>query len=118
MDRYMLGEQLGAGGMGVVFRAYDRLTSETVALKKVTIPAKSLEFITMATEKDAAFALASEFRTLAALRHPNIVSVLDYGFDSDKTPFYTMALLESAKPITEAAMGKSAAEQMHLIIEM
>lgn len=118
MDRYTLREQLGAGGMGVVFRAYDRLTGETVALKKVTIPAANLEFTTMATEKDAAFALASEFRMLAALRHPHIVSVLDYGFDSENVPYYTMALLDSAQSITAAAAGQPLADQMRLVLEM
>ena len=46
-------------------------------------------------------ALSHEFETLARLRHPNIISVLDYGFDSLKLPFFTMSLLKTPKPITE-----------------
>ena len=38
-------------------------------------------------------ALAHEFRTLASFRHPNIISVLDYGFDAARNPYYTMELL-------------------------
>jgi hypothetical protein len=70
--RYVVQTQLGQGGMGVVYSVYDRLTQTQVALKKVSIPGLDSEF---------ALALALEFRTLAGLRHPNIVAVLDYGFD-------------------------------------
>ena len=34
--RYILQQKLGAGGMGAVFRATDRFTQQTVALKQVT----------------------------------------------------------------------------------
>ncbi len=47
-------------------------------------------------------ALASEFRVLSSLRHPNIVSVLDYGFQSSGLPFFTMKLLSESKSITRA----------------
>lgn len=41
-QRYHLLDQIGAGGMGVVYRAVDRLTGHPVALKKVSIgPAPS-----------------------------------------------------------------------------
>jgi serine/threonine protein kinase len=48
-------------------------------------------------------ALAQEFRTLAALRHPNIISVLDYGFDGQGSPFFTMELLPNAQTLVRAA---------------
>src|SRR5690606_26301093 len=44
--------------------------------------------------------LANEFRTLSSLRHPNIISVLDYGFDEDNRPFFTMNLLKDSLQIT------------------
>jgi serine/threonine protein kinase len=34
-NRYILHERLGKGGMGAVYRAYDRLTGNEVALKRV-----------------------------------------------------------------------------------
>jgi serine/threonine protein kinase len=40
--RYILREKLGQGGMGAVFRADDRLTDMTVALKQVTLPPQQL----------------------------------------------------------------------------
>ena len=48
-------------------------------------------------------ALSHEFETLARLRHPNIITVLDYGFDSLRLPFFTMPLLNSPRSITDAA---------------
>ncbi len=50
-------------------------------------------------------ALAREFRLLASLRHPHIISVLDYGFDAGGRPFFTMPLLEDAETVLEAGAG-------------
>ena len=47
-------------------------------------------------------AIAQEFRTLASLRHPHIISVLDYGFSDDAQPFFTMELLRDAQPLLAA----------------
>jgi len=81
--RYRLGEQLGEGGMGAVYRAYDRLNGTEVALKQVNIPLEFLEFMsrsTLGATTGLWTALAEEFKILASLRHPHIISVLDYGF--------------------------------------
>ena len=45
-----------------------------------------------------ALALAQEFRLLASLRHRNIVSVFDYGFDESGQPFFTMELVPDTTP--------------------
>ncbi len=47
--RYRLQEKLGQGGMGAVYRAVDRLTAETVALKQVLVPDEKLQFASKAS---------------------------------------------------------------------
>jgi len=117
--RYDLHEPIGQGGMGIVNRAYDRLTRRPVALKRVTIPPKHLRSATIAGDShDFRLALAHEFRTLASLRHPNIISVLDYGFDADRQPFFTMELLENGQTLLRAAQGKSVSQQVDLAAQM
>ncbi|MBE0690931.1 MAG: hypothetical protein IH587_12505, partial [Anaerolineae bacterium] len=88
--RYTLLELLGKGGMGVVYRAYDRLTGQEVALKQVVRASDPLSTTAPTEDNELRLALAQEFRVLASLRHPNIVSVLDYGFDAARQPYFTM----------------------------
>jgi tetratricopeptide (TPR) repeat protein len=96
-NRYRIISKLGQGGMGAVWRVYDRLEKSEVALKQVLIPDKQLDFASKAGTDDTdklRLSLAQEFSTLATLRHPHILSVLDFGFDDKGHPFYTMDLLE------------------------
>jgi serine/threonine-protein kinase len=75
--RFRLVEQIGVGGMGEVYRAEDRLTGQTVALKRVTVASQQIDQATSGSSLDFRLALAQEFKMLASLRHPNIISVLD-----------------------------------------
>src|SRR5688500_14895485 len=101
--RYVIHEMLGFGGMGAVYRATDRLTGQPVAIKRLLAPAERLIFTTRSEGTDLRLALAQEFRYLASLRHPNIISVLDYGFDQQRQPYFTMELLSNAKTVVKAA---------------
>ena len=84
---------------GVVYKVYDRLTGETVALKQVSAADADLQFSKLTSSSDNTLALALEFRALVTLRHPNFVAVLDYGFQDRNTPFYTMQYFEGASSI-------------------
>ncbi len=101
-QRYIIIDTLGEGGMGAVFRAHDRLTDSIVALKILTVEPAELDMLSSAG-MDLRVALTHEFQLLATLRHPHIVSVLDYGFDGRGQPFFTMELLAEAVPIAEYA---------------
>ncbi len=117
--RYELLSEFGRGGMGVVYRAYDRLLQHDVALKQVTHTINELDFATKhENDTDTNIALAHEFQVLARLRHPHIISVLDFGFSDDSVPFYTMELLEDGMPITRYANRVDEKTKHRLIIQM
>ncbi len=115
--RYLLETELGAGGMGVVFRALDRLTGQTVALKQVIQRAADQIEDDLNERNDRRVALAREFQTLASLRHPHIISVLDYGFDDFGQPFFTMPLLANADDLLAAGQHQPVPERIRLIVQ-
>lgn len=116
--RYVLHDHLGSGGMGAVYRATDRLTGQTVALKRVNASPQDLTFASKADKGSSLLALATEFRTLSSLRHPNIISVLDYGFDEAQRPYFTMEYLPDARTIIQAGRNKTQQEQIDLILKI
>ena len=84
-DRYEIIDALGAGGMGAVYRARRLRLGDEVAVK------------VMQSTKDAPPEARERFlresRACAQLRHPNIVGILDFGFDSGNQPYMVMELL-------------------------
>ncbi len=66
----------------------------------------------------ARLALAQEFRTLAALRHPHIISVLDYGFVGRRQPFFTMELLHNAQTLSAAAKSLPREAKVELLVQL
>ncbi|HSE49455.1 MAG TPA: protein kinase [Terriglobales bacterium] len=73
LGRYRILEQIGAGGMGVVYRAHDDRLDRDVALK-VLPPG-------MLADESSRRRFRNEALTLSRLSHPNIATVFD--FDSD-----------------------------------
>ena len=72
-NRYELQEELGKGGMAVVYRARDRMLERLVAVK----------VLRQDYSKDPSFLerFRQEAKAAANLSHPNIVTVHDFGFD-------------------------------------
>jgi eukaryotic-like serine/threonine-protein kinase len=117
--RYTLHDQLGKGGMGVVYRAFDNLEGKYVALKCIEAdPAGQDDNPLAASPRFQHMLLAHEFRTVASLRHPNIISVLDYGFTGRQLPFFVMELLAGAGTILEAARVRDSRGKVDLLIQM
>ena len=116
--RYHLQEMLGKGGMGAVYHAMDRLTGRDVALKRVGGSEESFGFGDSTDGQDFRLALAREFKLAASLRHPNIIQVLDYGFDEQRQPFFTMELLSRPQTLYEACQNKSLEERLGYFVQV
>ncbi len=84
LGRFRIIEQLGAGGMGVVYRAHDDRLDRDVALK-VLPPGRFVD-------EESRKKFRQEAQALAKLNHPNIATI--YDFDSNgTTDFLAMELL-------------------------
>lgn len=117
-SRYQPLMKIGSGGMGEIYRVRDLITGDEVALKRVTVAGDKLSFQTMSGDMDFRLALAQEFRILATVRHPHIISVLDYGFSEDKMPYYTMDLLDDPHNIVSYASTLPFEAKVRLLIQV
>ena len=86
--RYRLLEEIGRGGMGVVYRAEDLQVQRQVALKVLSSPAPAPE---------ACARMLREARIIARLEHPGIVPVYDAGVLPDGRVFYAMKLVRGQR---------------------
>lgn len=117
-NRYILQEKLGQGAMGTVYQAIDRLTKETIVLKRVNTSNEQEGSTQAMTTGDLRLAMAEEFRHLSALHHVNIVTVMDYGFDEEKNPYFTMLYLAEAQDIVTAAREKPRQIRLSYLIQV
>ena len=85
LAHYRINSALGAGGMGEVYRATDTKLGRDVALK--VLPSD------MASDPDRLARFQREARAVAALNHPNVVTVYSVE-ESDNIHFITMELIE------------------------
>jgi serine/threonine protein kinase len=87
LGRYHILEQLGEGGMAIVYKAFDTSLERNVAIKiirKEAFPPEQLDSILRRFEREA--------KALARLSHPNIVKVHDYG-EFEGSPYLVMEYL-------------------------
>lgn len=107
--QYRLVERLGAGGMGVVYKAEHVLLKRPCALKLIRPESEADAAIVAAFEK--------EVKTTAKLTHWNTVEIYDYGRTDDGTFYYVMELLpgKSLEDLVEEHGPLPAARVVHLL---
>ena len=85
--RYLLERKLGQGGMGLVFKAHHKFIKTQHAIK-VILPDL------VGNDPSLVARFRQEAMAAAAIRHPNTVSVTDYGILGGTTPYLVMEFVE------------------------
>ena len=98
IGRYHLIEQLGEGGMAIVYKAYDTRLEREVAVKIIRHSAFSPEMMEGVLKR-----FEREAKSLARLSHPNIVKVHDFG-EHEGSPFLVLEYLPGGT--LKAKLGK------------
>lgn len=83
--RYRIEAELGRGGMGIVYRAFDTSLARPVALKCLLQHLRH--------SQTASLLFREEFRRMSELRHPNFPEVYDTG-RVDGVPYFAMELVQ------------------------
>jgi len=87
LGRYHILEQLGEGGMAVVYKAYDTHLEHEMAVKVIRTDHLGPAVLDRALKR-----FEREARSVAKLNHPGIVSVVDYG-EHEGSPYLVMPYL-------------------------
>ncbi len=109
-DRFDRLETLGKGGMGIVYRVYDKVRRQEVASKTL-----------LHLDGSSLFRFKKEFRSLAGIVHPNLVTLYELHNDSNGW-FFTMELingvsfLEYVRPHSQL-LAKAKRQDKHLDID-
>lgn len=85
--KYVLERRLGEGGMGIVYKAHHRFLKTTRAIKIIRPEL-------VGNDSTSATRFHQEAMAAAAIGHPNIISVPDFGFLDEKIPFIVMEFIE------------------------
>ena len=104
IGRYQIIQEMGHGGMGVVYKAYDPELERTVALKVLLAPEKFLD------------RFVREAKATARLRHPHIVSVYDIG-RSGQQYFFTMDFIDGVSLKKLHQLAPLATEQIVTVLD-
>ncbi|MGC0422346.1 serine/threonine-protein kinase [Embleya sp. AB8] len=88
VGRYRLGDQLGRGGMGTVWRAVDTMLDRDVAVKELRLP----RYVDDDERGTLSARMLREARAAARIDHPNVVTIFDVA-EEDGRPWIVMELV-------------------------
>jgi eukaryotic-like serine/threonine-protein kinase len=111
LGQYQLDRKIGAGGMGIVYEAHHAMLRRPTAVKLLP-PDK--------TGQSALERFEREVKLTARLRHPNTVTIYDYGRTPDGIFYYAMELLEGAtlEQVVEAGGALPPARVGHILMQV
>ena len=96
LGNYQILEEIGRGGMGVIYRARQRHSRRVVALKRILAHD--------ADSQEALMRFRREAQAAARLDHPNILPIYEVGEDEDGLPFFSMKFAAGGS-LRDAAPG-------------
>src|SRR5579885_1872808 len=94
-ERFEVKRRMGAGGMGVVYEAFDRERRARVALKTLR-----------ELDEHSLWRFKNEFRALADLRHPNLVRLGELYCEQGQW-FFSMELIEGTSFLSYVWLGRA-----------
>ena len=111
IGRYRVVEEIGRGGMGVVYRARDPVLDRDVAIKSILGDFSS--------ESDAAEQFEHEARAAAGLQHANIITIYELGM-SDGSPYIVMEFLGGMdlEAVMRARQRPSLATRLDIVMQL
>ncbi len=111
LSHYRIVEELGRGGMGIVYKAEDEVLERTVAIK--VLPPR------LTPSKKEAARFRKEAKAAAALNHSNIATVHDLGQTEDGQTFIVMEFVSGETLSAQIKQGSlSTDESVRLAIEI
>ncbi|MGH9552531.1 MAG: serine/threonine protein kinase, partial [Terriglobales bacterium] len=87
-DRYRILHVLGKGSMGIVYKGIQLSSGREMAVKFLLRNTGSVEAPDATVKR-----FQREAKTLSSLKHPNIVTLFDFGFSEDKQPYLVTEFL-------------------------
>jgi serine/threonine protein kinase/Flp pilus assembly protein TadD len=99
LGNYQILEEIGRGGMGVIYRARQRHSRRIVALKRI------LSY--HADSQDTLMRFRREAQAAANLDHPNILPVYEVGESHEGLPFFSMKFASGGSLLEAAAKLRS-----------
>lgn len=113
---YIVGRQLGAGGMGRVQMAHQVAVDRKVAFKEIQ-PKLIEQYEKNGERPQLESKFLAEAHLTASLDHPNIVSIYDLGIDQDNNVFYCMEIVDG-KEWEDFFAEKSLDENIEILLKV